>query len=211
MAMFGNRFTPDKVDELFGKVPLATGLPPDANGWAMSAAPIQGPTPDMAAIAASASPLKKPSFFGQGGAGQAILGGLFDSILSQTGGQPVFMPSLLQQRNLAQQEKLRQTQRAEKWDDWQREYDYGIAHPKASNNDTVADYLFRVKTLGQEAADDWLRRGGDPFITANLPNGVFYAGPQSGLATAMQGGGDPASSGGVPQRPVGKLTPIGGR
>lgn len=57
-------------------------------------------------------------------------------------------------------------------------------------NDTVADYNFRVEKLGQKAADEWLARGGDPFVTASLPGGNFYAGPQSGFASAL-GGGQP--------------------
>ncbi len=43
----------------------------------------------------------------------------------------------------------------------------------------------------------------DPDVFTTLPNGQFYAGPRSGLASAL-GGGQSAP------RPVGKLTPISG-
>lgn len=45
---------------------------------------------------------------------------------------------------------------------------------------------------------------GDPDVFITLPNGQVYAGPRSGLAAAMMGGAT------VPQKPVGKLTPING-
>ncbi len=43
----------------------------------------------------------------------------------------------------------------------------------------------------------------DPDVFTTLPNGQFYAGPRSGLATALGGGQQT-------QRPVGRLTPING-
>lgn len=45
---------------------------------------------------------------------------------------------------------------------------------------------------------------GDPDVFITLPNGQVYAGPRSGLAAAMMGGGQ------APAAPVGKLTPIQG-
>lgn len=72
-------------------------------------------------------------------------------------------------------------------------------NPKPVTNDTVNDYNFRVQTLGQAAADDWLRRGNDPFVSVNTPTG-FYAGPQSGLGGAMQASSTPAlGAASVPQ------------
>ena len=35
----------------------------------------------------------------------------------------------------------------------------------------------------------------DPFVTAQLPGGRFYSGPQSQFQSALTGGGDPASTG----------------
>jgi len=46
---------------------------------------------------------------------------------------------------------------------------------------------------------------GDPDVFVTLPNGQVYAGPKSGLATALTGGVTPS-----PARPVGRLTPMNG-
>lgn len=82
---------------------------------------------------------------------------------------------------------------------------YGDFKP-AAPNDTERDYQFMIQTVGKDAADNWLRRRGDPMINMTLPNGQFYSGPQSGLQAALGGfQSDPP-----PARPVGKLTPIGG-
>lgn len=70
-----------------------------------------------------------------------------------------------------------------------------LQNPDPMKNDTVNDYNFRMQTLGPDAANEWLRRGNDPFISVNTPNG-FYAGPQSGLGAAM---GQTAPTAGVPQ------------
>lgn len=50
-------------------------------------------------------------------------------------------------------------------------------------------------------------RQGDPDVTVTLPNGQFYAGPRSGLAQALMGGGAPPPA---PTAPVGKLRPLNG-
>jgi hypothetical protein len=68
-----------------------------------------------------------------------------------------------------------------------------LAKP-APVNDTVADYEFRTQMLGKDAADAWLARGNDPFVTASLPGGQFYAGPQSGFASALGVGAQPVAA-----------------
>ncbi len=45
----------------------------------------------------------------------------------------------------------------------------------------------------------------DPDVFTTLPNGQFYAGPRSGLAAALGGGGSPAKT-----APRGRLTPVEG-
>lgn len=72
------------------------------------------------------------------------------------------------------------------------------ANPKPVNNDTIADYNFRTQTLGKDAADEWLRRGNDPFVNMSLPGGVFYAGPQSGIGAAL---GQPSQPQAAPASP----------
>lgn len=55
-------------------------------------------------------------------------------------------------------------------------------------NDTERDYQFMVNTVGKDAADNWLRRRGDPLVNMTLPNGQFYSGPASQLPQALGGG-----------------------
>ena len=151
---------------------------------------------------------KKPGFFGQGGVGRAIAGYLGDALLRQADMAPIYTPSMMQQRQLEAMTQQAEAQRRAKFDDWRQQYDYERTNPKASTNDTVADYTFMTQTLGKDAADKWLARRGDPFINTTLPNGQFYSGPQSGLETALRSMGQGAQQGSPPPKPVGKLTPI---
>lgn len=121
-------------------------------------------------------------------------------------GNPLALSTLQGQRaDEAQKFQLRklQEQQAAEGRRQQEQWLFELAHPKPVNNDTTADYDFITQRLGKPAADDWLRRKGDPIVSTTLPNSQFYSGPQSGLAAAL--GGAPAA---VPSAPVGKLTPL---
>jgi hypothetical protein len=81
----------------------------------------------------------------------------------------------------------------DQWDLWVRQQEYERANPKpAAPNDTERDYSFMVQTVGKEAADNWLRRRGDPLVNMTLPNGQFYSGPASQLPQALGGAQQPA-------------------
>lgn len=58
-------------------------------------------------------------------------------------------------------------------------------------------------------ANKLLQSRNDPFVTATLPTGDFFAGPQSQFAPYLQGQGAPQPSA-APAAPVGRLTPIQG-
>jgi hypothetical protein len=85
-----------------------------------------------------------------------------------------------------------QMDRMAKREDWQWQQDYQREHPAPVNNDTVNDYGFIKQTLGEEAANQYLQRLGDPMINTTLPNGAFYSGPGSRLPSVLgAGGGSP--------------------
>lgn len=61
----------------------------------------------------------------------------------------------------------------------------------------------------QAQAQRLLDAKNNPFITASLPGGNFYAGPQSGFAAALTGGGGPASGAGGRMPPTPSNVPSG--
>lgn len=184
MAMFGNR---------------APALTADYSSPALVAE-----QPDYSGL--SAAPQVKPRFFGEGGTGRAMLSGLFDSILSQTGGGTPNRDNILMQRQheIARQKQLddyAQAVRLQQMKD---------ANPTPSTEEKLLRAAGFVpgtpeyKAQAQRLIDN----RGDPFITASLPGGGFYGGPQSQFMTAIQGGapGASGSSDGVPDW-LGRFTP----
>lgn len=140
----------------------------------------------------------KPSFFGQGGAGRAIAGNIGDFLLQQAGARPIYAPAMQSQHEMALQQAQAEQQREAGMADWMTKAQWERNNPKPVTNDTIADYEFRVRTLGKDAADTWLRRSGDPIVNTTLPGNRFYSGPASGLADALRG----ATGGAAPaQRP----------
>lgn len=151
----------------------------------------------------AAMPEQKRSggFFGQGGIGRAIAGYLGDALLRQADMDPIYAPSMMMQQRAQMMAQQAEAERRAKFDDWRQQYDYERANPKAAApNDTERDYQFMVQTVGKDAADNWLRRRGDPLVNMTLPNGQFYSGPASELQRSLSEEAAP--------RPVGKLTPI---
>lgn len=89
-----------------------------------------------------------------------------------------------------------QVARQQEWDDWVRREQWKRDNQTTAPNDTERDYAFITQRLGKEAADDWLRRRGDPDIALSLPGNRFYAGPRSELGAVLgqgqaQGGANP--------------------
>lgn len=127
----------------------------------------------------------KPGFNDPGGWGEKLA--MIGSVLAGDGGNsPALAPYILRR----QQELLAQRQQQDReydWQDWQRKQKWERANPKPVNNDTTADYDFRKRILGEDAAKDWLRSSGDPIVTVPLPNGQIYSGPRSQLSVALTG------------------------
>lgn len=142
--------------------------------------PLQQPLPQPAP--------QKPSFFGQGGAGRAIAGNIGDFLLQQSGMRPIYAPAIQSQHEAALQQAQAEQQRNAGMMDWMAKEKWKRENPEPVNNDTIADYDFRVRTLGKAAADDWLKSASDPVVTVTLPGNRVYSGPRSGLAAALGGG-----------------------
>lgn len=169
---------------LFG-APMRYGTPPIS--------PDRGASPDAAPVTIDAAipTYKKPSTL------QSIAGVIGDTLSQLGGGQATFLQGLQQRQQMADQAAMAQRQRGENFADWERREKWKLDHAAPTNNDTVADYQFRVQTLGKDAADEWLRNGPDSIVTVTLPGNRVYSGPRSGLATALSGGNSPA-----PARPA---------
>jgi hypothetical protein len=146
---------------------------------------------------------------------QSILGTLGDMLATAGGGQATFLPGLRQRAMLEEQRGLQVQQAKQERDNamqdwiarqaWERanpapqqptEFDRALlgAGIQPGSREAVAAYRDRVASMARDPNDQ--------FITAQLPNGTFYAGPQSGLSTFMQGS--------APTRPQGRLSPEGG-
>lgn len=136
-----------------------------------------------------ASPPRK-SFFGKGGAGRDILGGLFDSIISQTGGQPIYIPA--KQREYQRQQELDDynRKRADDLELWRQKQIWERDNPAPANNDTANDYEFWKVRLSPEEFKQYVANEINPPRFTTLPDGrlVMVGGYQPG-------GGDPASTG----------------
>ena len=64
----------------------------------------------------------KPKFFGQGGAGRAIAGTIGDYLLQQSGMQPIYGPTVLQQRDAEERARMAQQQRMQAREDLRWEW-----------------------------------------------------------------------------------------
>lgn len=112
------------------------------------------------------SGFKKPSTL------QTIAGIIGDSVAQWQGGQPLFAQTQAMRQKAVYDAAQAQRERANKFADWQSQYDYEIAHPKPANNDTANDYNFWLTNFGQEAADQWKRNQLDPIIPVRNSDGT---------------------------------------
>lgn len=156
-----------------------------------NAAPIQMPQPSAA-----------PKI----GRGQLIAGILADALAGAMGRPGQFAQQMGEQRKQQDEEVQWQRHRKDNLADYGEQQRLQQQYAKPDVNPMLRDAdTWQTMTPEQRAAYQQMKvaGAGDPDVFVTLPNGQVYAGPKSGLATALTGGG-------TTQRPVGRLTPING-
>jgi hypothetical protein len=134
------------------------------------------------------------------------LGVIADALAGAAGREGPYAAQMQRQREMDYAAQQGQQERMNKRDDWQWQKQWELDHPNPINNDTVNDYQFILQQSGKDAADQYLQGRYDPVVNIPLGDGRTYIGPRSGAPSAVNG----LQGGQTPQRPVGKLTPIGG-
>ena len=126
--------------------------------------------------------------------GQMIAGIISDALAGFNGQQGQFGQMIArerQQQQADQREEVQWTRRRQQQnDDWTQREDYKRANPDPT---AMERNLSTYQGWGPEQraayGDMQQAERGDPFVTTTLPNGQFYAGPQSGLIGALTGHG----------------------
>lgn len=137
-----------------------------------------------------------------------IIAGILGEVLSKVGGgQSMFLPAMMAQRQQQQEEVTWGRRRSAELEDYERKQQIEQRYRQPEVPPMLRDVqTFMGMDAAQRAAFSDLQKAkeGDPIVNTTLPNGQFYSGPRSGLAAALMGGGQ------APQKPVGKLTPMAG-
>ena len=195
MGMFGNR------SQAFGQIPGMGMMPPQMQRAMAQPGAMQPNTQAMT---------KKPGFFSQGQPGRQIVGILGDTLATLGGGQGVYMPAMLQQqqqdaeiraRLQAALEKRKADREDKQWE-WDNKPDEERAPYRWESNDGS------LMEVGPDGLPRQVYKDPTPkttFIMADNGDGTKAVIPVINGVPQI-GQGPPA-----PQRPVGKLRPIGGQ
>ncbi len=166
--------------------------------------PMMPPMGGAVPAAMGAKPEQPRGLFREGGMGRHLAGVIGDALLQRADMAPVYSPMMQENRaakaSEAQWHRSREAQRADRqeerqWsnEDWHARQDYERANPAPSTMERDAAAWDRMSPPQRAAYQEAQRAGdGDRFVTMTLPNGQFYAGPQSGLVAAL--GNAPAAA-----------------
>jgi hypothetical protein len=145
---------------------------------------------------------KKPGFMAPGSKGAMIAGIIGDTLASVSGGQPIFTMNMMQERQRkqdaeaseAQWSRRRQGEREDKQWEWQNK-----PPTERAGTSLMQNYEW-LRTVNPALAESFLQSQATapPVVVTNW----------DGTKTVYPAGSVP--QGGVPQAPVGRLTPIEG-
>jgi hypothetical protein len=157
--------------------------------------------PPTGLVQQQSAPQQKPAFFGEGGAGRNIAGAIGDALLQLNGARPIFAPAQQQRQMMQYQQQQQDRKRQQDWEDYQRQWDYQVGHPKPS---TAQPYRFEANNGDVYELD-----------ATGKPQKVFAdPTPKMNFIPDGMGGGQwvavPTMAPSAPMKPIGKLTPIDG-
>ncbi|WP_324807229.1 hypothetical protein SH584_11515 [Sphingomonas sp. LY29] len=141
--------------------------------------------------------------------GAMILGILGDALAGAAGRGPTFGPMIARQRQEEQDAMKAEANWGRRLTQYeqQKQIDQRYSMPDVSPIERDLAVWERLSPEQRTAYQSMKAMGApDPDVAVTLPDGRFYAGPRSGLAAALQGGGAAPA----PQAPVGKLRPMNG-
>lgn len=135
------------------------------------------------------------------------LGAIGDAFTGRSLAAQNLFGSIAARREAEQAARLAQQKRITDFEDFQRKRQFELANPvpdafdKALRGAGIDPASPEGQALFRDRAASLAADPNDQFVSVNIPGLGTFAGPKSGLANFV---------GGAPERPVGKLTPIGG-
>lgn len=136
---------------MFGALPLSaayTDISPDQTKIGLTTADL---------MPQSQPPVPKPSFFGQGGAGRAIVGNIADGILQSMGQQPVYRQAVQRQRDLQDKQQTLQQTLAGQLALWQAEQKYKADNPAPPTPTALQSNYEWLKANRPDLADRYIQ------------------------------------------------------
>lgn len=186
-----------KMRGLFGAPMMGQGI---GDGIAAEVARSASPDAAPAQMAATSPTYKSPS------TGQLIAGTIGDALQNWAGGRGNYLPGLQRQREQAFEAQQYQQRQADDYAGWVRKREYEAAHPGPAQEDafTVGLRHAGINPASPEGQQLYRQRAytqaspAPNFVSDGAGGGRWVTPPAPGMGM------------GVPQMPVGKLTPLGG-
>lgn len=190
-------------------MPMDGGLGGRPQPWDKRRGGLFGASPvTQPAMTAEPSPMTPKKGFDWG----KLIGVLGDSLSIAGGGQAMYVPNLIDQRNRRQaQEYAEQTyqrRRGDEWSDWEKQQQWQRDNPKPRDPTNFEQILDAAGVQGDERIK--LLRMKAQNEAQGVPMAVDITNPDGSVGRQYIRPGSIGSAQPPPQRPIGKLTPYGG-